>query len=368
MLWELTEKLPRCPDQKVRLDFPLLAPKQFLTARVIFWRPVNPDEFAEDIAGLELETPAPNDARPAQWVKSDNLWEHRFRVLGFPDGKPNGVWASGRLCGKLANGWVQLEGVKQEGYRLEPGFSGAPIWDEELQGVAGMAVANETRRPETRAAFFIPANVLIEAWPELGEQAIPPCSPIPVTPEQFLRSKIYQSIKQPGALICVKTSQQTDIIYLIAKKIISEETPKDYQAVSVNFKLANRDVFTSPEKLLQWFCRQVSSELNLQNTVAEFWQGGIPGNIKCTKYFEKYLLPEIKTTLVVVLYNVELILTHQAIADNFFGLLRSWHESYANEDSWKKLRFVIVHSQDIITNPPLNVAVFIDFPDPAGGQ
>ncbi|MEG5066693.1 trypsin-like peptidase domain-containing protein [Microcoleus sp. B3-A4] len=162
------------PDAKISLDFPLVAPKQILKARVIFWRPVNPDEFAGDIAGLELENSAPDAARPAQLVTSDELWGHRFRVFGFPQGKPDGVWASGELRARLASDWVQLEDVKQEGYRLERGFSGAPIWDEELHGVAGMAVANE-KRPETKAAFIIPANVLIKAWSDLREQAIPAC-------------------------------------------------------------------------------------------------------------------------------------------------------------------------------------------------
>ncbi|MEG4242257.1 AAA-like domain-containing protein [Microcoleus sp. MON2_D6] len=190
---------------------------------------------------------------------------------------------------------------------------------------------------------------------------------IPSQPPHF-PSKFNQSIKQPGALICVKIFRATDRIDLIAKKIINEETPKDYQAVSVNFQWANKDVFTRSEKLLQWFCSKISWELKLENTLAEFGQGGKPGNTKCTNYFETYLLPKIQTTLVLVLYNVELILEHQAIADNFFGLLRSWHESCANKDSWKKLRFVIVHSQDIITNPPLNVAVFIEFAEPEAGE
>lgn len=364
---EIDRKTAEMPNRKVCLDFPILAAKQFLTAKVIFWRPVNPDEFAEDIAGLELETPAPNAARPAQLVTSDELWGHCFRVLGFPAGQHNGVWASGKLCGKLASSWVQLEGVKQEGYRLEPGFSGAPIWDEELQGVAGMAVANETRRPETKAAFFIPANVLIKAWPELGEQAIPPCSPIPVTPEQFLRSKLSQEIKRPGALIRVKTSRPRNRIFLIAKKIISEITPKDYQAFSVNFQSAN-NALTSSDQLLQWFCAQITSNLQIENTLAESWQEAPPSNTKCTNYFEKYLLPKISNPLVLVLYNVEWILACQPIADNFFGLLRFWKQDLAKEDSWNKLRLVIVHSEEIKTNPPFDVAFVINFPEPEVGQ
>lgn len=163
------------PDGVINLDFPLLAAKQLLGAKVIFWQPVNPNEVFEDIAGLELETAHPKTAHPSQLVTSEDLWGHPFRVLGFPAGQPNGVSASGVLRGRIANGWVQLEDVKQPGYRLEPGFSGAPVWDEELQGVAGMAVAAEMNRADVKAAFIIPTSILVSAWSVLGEQAIPSC-------------------------------------------------------------------------------------------------------------------------------------------------------------------------------------------------
>ncbi len=163
------------PDGVINLDFPLLAAKQLFAAKLIFWQPVNPNEVFEDIAGLELETALPDTAQPAQLVTSEDLWGHPFRVLGFPAGQPNGVSASGVLRSRIANGWVQLEDVKQAGYRLEPGFSGAPVWDEELQGVAGMAVAAEMNRVDVKAAFIIPTSILVNAWSDLGEQAIPSC-------------------------------------------------------------------------------------------------------------------------------------------------------------------------------------------------
>jgi tetratricopeptide (TPR) repeat protein len=152
------------PDAHITLDFPLLTTKQLLKAKVVFWRPVNPDIEVEDIAGLELENSLPEMAQPAKLITSDDLWEHPFRVWGFPLGRPNGVSATGVLREQVANGWVQLEDVKQSGYRLEAGFSGAPIWDEKLRGVVGIAVAAEINRLEAKAAFMIPALVLEMAW------------------------------------------------------------------------------------------------------------------------------------------------------------------------------------------------------------
>lgn len=94
---------------------------------------------------VEVDEPALTDDRIG--IRDDeDFWGNIFRVLGFPEGRPHGVWASGELRAELANGWMQLEDVKQPGYRLEPGFSGAPIWDEKLEGVVGMAKLKAIRK------------------------------------------------------------------------------------------------------------------------------------------------------------------------------------------------------------------------------
>lgn len=156
------------PDAEITLDFPQVAVQPSFKAKVVFWLPVNPGVEAEDIAGLELEVSPPGFQSAPLITSTDDFWGHSFRVLGFPGEKPNGVYATGELRGRLANRWVQLEDVKQPGYKLEPGFSGAPIWDETLQGVAGIAVAAEMKRLETKVGFMIPTSVLITAWPVIG--------------------------------------------------------------------------------------------------------------------------------------------------------------------------------------------------------
>ncbi|MEA5507212.1 trypsin-like peptidase domain-containing protein [Halotia wernerae UHCC 0503] len=171
----LSRTTAQMPDAEITLDFPLVAAKQFFQAQVVFWLPVNPSMAVEDIAGLELKHSPPDQALLAPLITSDDWAGHPFRVLGFPGGQPDGVWATGILRGRTAKGWVQLEDVKQPGYRLEPGFSGAPIWDGELQGIAGIAVAIDINRPEAKVGFMIPTKMLVSAWSVLSEQAIASC-------------------------------------------------------------------------------------------------------------------------------------------------------------------------------------------------
>src|SRR4028119_1968616 len=60
------------PEVEICVDFPVLEVKQFFKAKVVFWRPVNPGKFAEDIAGLELENSPPQAAQPARLVTSED--------------------------------------------------------------------------------------------------------------------------------------------------------------------------------------------------------------------------------------------------------------------------------------------------------
>jgi WD40 repeat protein len=162
------------PASEVMLDFPLLAAQQKLPAQAVFWQSPLPNGGG-DIALLHLKDALPDGVNAAQMVVTDgDLWGHDFRAFGFPNYHEQGVWASGKLRAREASGWVQIEDVKEAGYRVQPGFSGGAVWDEQLEGVAGMVVAAE-EDARIRAAYMIPTTVLVKAAPQLGEQIIPAC-------------------------------------------------------------------------------------------------------------------------------------------------------------------------------------------------
>ena len=145
------------PDGELSFDFPLLAPSQKQQARVALW------DAEGDVALLEVAGKLPGGAESASLVQNPDLWDHIFRAFGFPTGFENGVWASGRILGREAAGWLQIEDIKQTGYFVQPGFSGGAIWDEALGGVVGMVVAADTS-PGVRAAFILPVAKALGKW------------------------------------------------------------------------------------------------------------------------------------------------------------------------------------------------------------
>jgi hypothetical protein len=169
----IAAETPRRPERPISLDFPLVAAQPRLTAHVVCWQPIQANSGG-DIAVLRLDSLAPDGAMAARLVRAEDLVEHDFEAFGFPDRHDEGVWAAGKLRRRQATGWIQIEDVKVTGHRVALGFSGAAVWDEQLGGVAGMVVAEDSNAP-IKVAFMIPTTVLISACPELDQQAIPPC-------------------------------------------------------------------------------------------------------------------------------------------------------------------------------------------------
>lgn len=160
---------PKLSDGEIKVDFPLLNLTDKFSATVESWHPVsalNSEEAMEDIAVLKLESP-PLSAQPTRLMLSENLANNPFKVFGCPTGVSFGVWATGILSEQNAKQWFQLEDTRVTGYAIEPGFSGSPVWNEELQGVVGMVVAAERKRETAKVAFMIPTQILVKAWSNL---------------------------------------------------------------------------------------------------------------------------------------------------------------------------------------------------------
>ena len=158
------------PSKLIQFDFPFINREEKLNAEVDFWLPYqsyqsDPQKIG-DIAGLKLHNKVIPDKVQPICLKTSYKSNHTFRIFGFPNQRTDGVWAYGTLKDTLPNGWGQMEG-QEKGYRVEGGFSGAPIWDDEEKAVVGMAVAEDTNE-QRRVAFFLPSQALFSAWTELS--------------------------------------------------------------------------------------------------------------------------------------------------------------------------------------------------------
>jgi hypothetical protein len=93
--------------------------------------------------------------------------------MGFPNKYDDGIFAYGKLQDRHRN---QTQMIADVGYRIVAGFSGAPVWSDEIGGVVGMVVQSDLD-PAARAAFMIPTEILGDCWQELQTQRVCPEKP-----------------------------------------------------------------------------------------------------------------------------------------------------------------------------------------------
>jgi len=163
---------PDPPQDDIHLDFPFIEMEKVIKAKVVSrgWGPcLQNTECGSDIAVLSLSDPPPHGSRPASLnISTADVSDHPFFTYGFPKGYDKGVQADGIVKYEQADQSVQLEDENVTGKRIEGGFSGAPVWDEQLESVIGM-ISSADRQKETKVAFMIPTQLIINVCPDLRE-------------------------------------------------------------------------------------------------------------------------------------------------------------------------------------------------------
>ncbi|MEG4986188.1 AAA-like domain-containing protein [Microcoleus sp. BR0-C5] len=182
-----------------------------------------------------------------------------------------------------------------------------------------------------------------------------------------IEERCYQTIVQPSALIRIKAPRQMGKTSLMAR-ILHHGARQGYCTVPLTFQLVDKAVFANLDKFLKWFCAYVGRELHLPNQLEDYWDEIFGSKVNCKDYFEKYILPQIDSPLILGLDEIDRVFQYPDIAEDFLGLLRAWHEESKRRDIWKKLRLIVVHSTEVyipmnINQSPFNVGLPVDLPE-----
>ncbi len=237
--------------------------------------------------------------------------------------------------------------------------------DDANSGTPGLV----PRNPDAQTVASLPGVVhpLPGAEPEIPQGQVRADSRFYIerTPHEV---QCYEAMGRSGALIRIKAPRQMGKTSLMAR-ILSRAREKGYRAIPVSFQHADRATFEDLGSLLRWFCAKVARKLRLPHCLEDYWDDTFGSKGNCTHYFEEYLLPAIKSPLVLGLDEVDEVFRYPTIADDFFGLLRAWYEeaSYGSGDSelWERLRLVVVHSTEVylpldVNQSPFNVGLPIE--------
>jgi hypothetical protein len=189
--------------------------------------------------------------------------------------------------------------------------------------------------------------------------------------QRTLEAECFEEILQPGALIRIKAPRQMGKTSLMVR-INAYAEQHGCKAIPLSLQQADGAMFTDFSRLMKWFCTRVGRRLKRAGDLADYWDEDLGVKDRCNDYFQDCLLEESDTPLVLALDEVDQVFPHQAVADDFFALLRSWYEAARygdfNSELWAKLRLVVVHSTEVyvpleINQSPFNVGKNVELPE-----
>lgn len=126
---------------------------------------------AYDVAVLRPRRPV--EGFSLRVVSSQDSRLHEFSIFGYPAlGEIHGLNGAGRILGWVQGprGYTQLQ---LESRQVTQGFSGAPIWDLELEAVVGMLQNGIKAEELGRPSFGLPMEVLKKIHPSLPLESAP---------------------------------------------------------------------------------------------------------------------------------------------------------------------------------------------------
>jgi vWA-MoxR associated protein C-terminal domain/Trypsin-like peptidase domain/vWA-MoxR associated protein middle region (VMAP-M) 1 len=149
------------PDQEISLDFHVLASGQRIPAKVVAWLPYSLEDG--DVAALKLLSPEPSGAKPIPWmeVARAEVENEEHSAYGFGN-KLGGRSDAYKPKANVAGGRFQLcKAGDPNDETIQPGFSGAPVWNGQRERMIGMVATAAVMQDEQKSkAYVIPVQKL----------------------------------------------------------------------------------------------------------------------------------------------------------------------------------------------------------------
>ena len=174
-------------------------------------------------------------------------------------------------------------------------------------------------------------------------------------------------IARQGVTLTIKAPRQLGKSSLLVRTM--ERAAAAGKAVAfLDFQLFDRDTLESPEAFFRTLCHWITDKLDLADEADRFWEAKLGLVQRCTRYFRRHVLHEIDGSLVLAMDEVDRMFDCPFRSD-FFGMLRSWHNSRRPGNEWKRLDLALVISTepylliDDLNQSPFNVGQVIELDD-----
>jgi hypothetical protein len=240
----------------------------------------------------------------------------------------------------------------------------AAIAGGELSTASG-AVKPDMGRPTIPASLPRPRHSADPIRLELPDGTMDPESKFYI--ERKGDALCQADIARQGVTIAIKAPRQLGKSSLLVRTLAGAAAAGKAVAF-LDFQLLDCNTLERPEAFFANLCRWISAELDLPDEVDRFWQTKLGYVQLCTRYVGKHILHNMDGSLVLAIDEADRMFDCP-FRSEFFGMLRSWHNSRRPGNEWKRLDLALVISTepylliDDLKQSPFNVGQVIELDD-----
>ncbi len=170
-----------------------------------------------------------------------------------------------------------------------------------------------------------------------------------------------RGIIQQGVTIPIKGPRQVGKSSLLMR-IIQAARNAGKRVAYLDFQLNDEELF------FRHFCCWLSDVLELEDKVSDYFRLNLTTIQRCDRYLQRHILRGLNSPLVLAMDEVDRVFDTN-FRNDFFGMLRSWHNGRAIYPSLDKMDLVLVTSTepyqliDDLNQSPFNVGLVIELED-----
>ncbi len=255
-----------------------------------------------------------------------------------------------KVLGEEANGTRFIKTIPKRGYRFVAEIS-ADI--SQSQAVAVAANSN-------------PAHLSSDELEPVGG-AVPLDSPFYL--QRNADHEFHAALKRRDSIVLINGPRQVGKTSLLARGL-QEARAAGAQVVLTDFQSFNEADLASPEKLFLTLAELLARRLRLAVTPHDAWDDLLSPNLNFEEYLLQHVLADRAQPLVWGMDEVDRLFG-RSFANDFFGLLRSWHNARALDPSgeWRNLVIALSYATEAhlfitdLNQSPFNVGTHLPLRD-----
>lgn len=176
--------------------------------------------------------------------------------------------------------------------------------------------------------------------------------------------RFIEKITAPKALLRIRGPRQYGKTSLLSR-VVDHARKEDFEVITLDFQNFSEPTLQHEGNLIWEFCWKIAAKVDKEDNFEDYWDAKLKRKPDRDKkqiahtFIEREILENLNTSLLVAIDEADRIFPYEKVSDDFFLMLRSWHEGANTNATWEKFKLALSYSTEAklaITN--LNASPF----------